>query len=70
MMPYDKAGRTDFEESSFQEVVEAFLYTSDSMFGDIQHDAAVELSRRLQKLFPPPDWAKKHWFPEDQDPPK
>jgi hypothetical protein len=50
---------TGFEDRTFQEVVEAFLYTSDGMFGDILFDAERELRKRLKPLFPPPEWAQK-----------
>jgi hypothetical protein len=51
---------TGFEDSTLEEVVAAFLYTSDNMFGEVVFDAQRELYRRT----PPPDWAKRHPLPD------
>jgi hypothetical protein len=50
---------TGFEGYSLEDVVAAFLYTSDNMFGDVITDAQRELYKRT----PPPTWALKHPLP-------
>jgi hypothetical protein len=51
---------TGFEGHTLEDVLAAFLYTSEGMFGDIVFDAERELYKRI----PPPEWAKKHPLPE------
>lgn len=51
---------TGFEDHTLEEVVAAYLYTSENMFGEIVFDAQRELYRRT----PPPDWAKRHNLPD------
>lgn len=58
-MLYSDEVTTGFEDSTFQEVVESWLYTSDNMFGEIVWAAGFELARRLLPLFPPPSWFKE-----------
>lgn len=50
---------TGFEDKTLEEVVAAFLYTSQNMFGEVVFDAERELFKRT----PPPEWAKKHKLP-------
>ena len=56
----DKQEPTGFEDSTLEEVLEGFLYTSENMFGEVVFDAQRELYRRI----PPPEWAKKHQLPD------
>jgi hypothetical protein len=51
---------TGFEDQTLEEVLAAFLYTSENMFGEIVFDAQRELYKRT----PPPVWAKRHPLPD------